>query len=545
LRPPAAVRDDGAVEPASAAEALGLLGLLAPAGIFAGRAAGALHDLGLTRTLAGPTTIAAAVVLGVAIVAARRGTDRAVAACVLVAMVLVTAAGVLLRLDTFDRGLVPALVARGGKVELDARVAAEPRKGSLGWQTVLRVQSVDGVATRERVAAVLQSPPVLGDRLRIVASARPLPEGGYGRWLAQAHVVALLDVQDVRIVDGPGPLSRSSEYVRERIRTAATRHLTQATGGLLVGFVTGDTRLLPEDDSDAMQATGLSHLTAVSGSNTAILLAGIAGLLALLRVGAGSRWAVLVVTIPWFAFLTRLEPSVLRAGVMALLVIAATVHGVARDARHLLAGAVFLLVLVDPMLSWSLGLLLSACATLGVLVVAPVITRRIEGLLPRSAAQLVGITLGAQATVAPVLLMSFGTIEWISLPANLLAVPVAAIGATIAFVSSAVALVHVGAASSVFALAGPAAASVLWVARTGERFSGGPTLPESLLVRGASVVVPMVILVLVRMLRGRAKASQDPGVELSAAPADAPFSLTALETGQHTSSGSAVRTRRS
>jgi len=74
-------------------------------------------------------------------------------------------------------------------------------------------------------------------------------------------------------------------------------------------------------------------------------------------------------------------------------------------------------------------------------------------------------------------------------------VPVAAVGATLAFIGSAVALVHVGAASSVFWVAGPAAGWVLDVARVGARFTGGPTLPESTLVR-ALVVVPSIAVML-------------------------------------------------
>ena len=121
---------------------------------------------------------------------------------------------------------------------------------------------------------------------------------------------------------------------------------------------------------------------------------------------------------------------------------------------------------------------------------------------------LVIITLGAQVAVSPVLLLSFGTIEWVSVPANQLAVPIAAIGATIAFVGSAVALVHVGAASSVFALAGPAAAFVLWVVQVGARFTGGPTLPESPLLRAASVVVLGMLAVAVRRVRHRTRSTQ-------------------------------------
>jgi competence protein ComEC len=513
-------RADDDVRPAPPGEALGLVGLLAPAAVLAGRLAAALDGQGLTSTLALPSVVVAAGSLAAAWLLARSERGTVAAGWVLVGAVLVTVAGVLLRLDTHRAGLLPGLVDRGGTVAISGRVAAEPRVTALGWQTIVAVHAVDGVATRERAVTVLDDSLRLGDRVELVASARPLPDGGYGRWLAQAHAVALLDVRELRPVGEPGAFSRASEWTRERIRTASVRHQGNDRGGLLVGFVTGDTRLLPDASVDAMQATGLSHLTAVSGSNTAIMLAGVAGALSLMRVRAGVRWSVLALTVPWFAFLTRLEPSVLRAGTMALLVIAATVRGVARDARHLLAGAVLLLVLVDPMLTWSLGLVLSAGATLGVLVIAPAIAARLERRLPRSVAGLLGITLGAQLAVAPVLLLSFGTIEWVSVPANMLAVPVAAIGATLAFVGSAVALVHPGAAASVFALAGPAAAWVLWVARVGARYTGGPTLPDAPALRGAVVLVLVGLVLVVVRVADRSGSRQAPSVVPAAASAN-------------------------
>lgn len=482
-------RDSDDVPVAPAGEVLGPVGVLAPLALVTGRSVvGVAEHVPFERMLV-PVTATAVVALlaATALLSARR--PRAATAAVLVAGVAVVAAGVLLRLDTATAGLIPELVERGGTVRMGAVVAAEPRRIALGWQTVLTIHDVEGVATRERAVAFLDDPPLsLGDRVDVIASARPLPEGGFGRWLAQQHAVAVLDVRDRHVVGAPGRMAASSEWVRERIRTAATRHLGIDRGGLLVGFVTGDTRLLSERDGAAMQATGLSHLTAVSGSNTAVLLAGVAGALTLLRVGARLRWLLLAATVPWFAFLTRLEPSVLRAGTMALLVIAAAVRGVARDARHLLAVAVLLLVLLDPMLTWSLGLVLSAGATLGVLVIAPRLAHGFARVMPRGVATLLGMTLGAQLAVSPVLLTSFGTIEWVSVPANMVAVPLAALGAGVAFLASAVALVHVGAASGLFLLGAPSAWGVLNVARVGERFTGGLVLPDSGAVRVAVVV---------------------------------------------------------
>ena len=69
--------------------------------------------------------------------------------------------------------------------------------------------------------------------------------------------------------------------------------------------------------------------------------------------------AVTLALIAWFVTLTRFEPSILRAGVMAGLSATAYVRGVERPPIRLLALAVTGLVLIDPLLVWSVGFWLS------------------------------------------------------------------------------------------------------------------------------------------------------------------------------------------
>ncbi len=441
-----------AVVGAAAGEWLGHLG--APTGVFGG-AALAGCCLALALATAGRESGSTS--------AACRGAGATVA-------VLVVMAGVAgLRVDTLGAGLLPDLAGQGGAATLSATVAQEPRDVARGWHVDLRVGAVDGVATRERAALVLDEdhePPGLGQRWQLEATARPLPEGGYGRWLAGRHARVLLDPVTIEPVGAPGWAATSSEHVRARIRRAATAHNPPAVGGLLVGLVTGDTRHLPDEDERAMQATSLTHLTAVSGTHVAILVAGVLGLCGLVRVGArGRRWTV-GVTILGFAYLTRFEPSVLRASTMAGVVLLAFARGVPRDARHALAGAVLVLVLIDPMLAGSLGLLLSATATAGVLVVAPRVRERLERVrrLPRRVADLLAVTIGAQITVVPLLLVTFEEVRLASVPANLLAVPFGALAAALGFLGAAVSTVSVDAASVVYLAAGVPARVVLLVA---------------------------------------------------------------------------------
>lgn len=456
-------------------------GVRAPAsevvGIVAVWATAALGGGWLGEALAGHITAGFAALLAVLCCAAvvvwavssrrsaqeRLGAPTGVITAVLVAAV--ACAGVVVRAEAADRGLLSDLAAEGGRAPMRATVAAEPRPVTGGWHVVLEVSEVAGVATRERAVVTRPRPPVLGRRVTFVASARPVPESSYGVWLARQHAAVILDASGWRDDGTPGWWAARSEDVRERIRTTAVRHLDSRRGGLLVGFVTGDTRLLPEDDAKAMRRAGLSHLTAVSGSNLAIVTAGVLLVVRLLRAPSWARHLAVGVAVAWFAFLTRFEPSVLRAATMVGVLLLAGASGRLRDARHALCLTVLVLIAIDPRLASSVGLVLSASATVGVLIVAPRVRARLPERWHGWAVEVVAVTLGAQIAVLPVLLVAFGEFRLAAVPANLIAVPVAAIASMPTFTASALSLVHPGAGALVFAAAGPGAAAVLGTAR--------------------------------------------------------------------------------
>ena len=84
----------------------------------------------------------------------------------------------------------------------------------------------------------------------------------------------------------------------------------------------------------------------------------------------------------WFVALTRFEPSIVRAGTMASLSAVAYATGRERAPLRILALAVLGLVLVDPLLVWSIGFWLSVGATTGVITVGPALAKRFEALGP-------------------------------------------------------------------------------------------------------------------------------------------------------------------
>ena len=238
--------------------------------------------------------------------------------------------------------------------------------------------------------------------------------------VAWQHVVGEFEMEWASDVAPGGPIARASNRVRGSIERAA-EFLPSADGALFRGLVIGDDRDQPREMIERFRASGLSHLTAVSGQNVAFMLAACGPLLARLR--PWPRWAATVGLIAWFVALTRFEPSILRAGVMAGLSATAFLGGRERSPVRLLALAVTGLVLVDPLLVWSIGFWLSVGATAGVCTVGPWLAARLVRL--GAIALPLGITLGAQLGVVVPSLLVFGRLPLVSVVANLLAVPVA------------------------------------------------------------------------------------------------------------------------
>ena len=111
------------------------------------------------------------------------------------------------------------------------------------------------------------------------------------------------------------PLLAASDHIRTRLR-GAVQALPRDARALVPALVVGDTSLTPDELTEAMRATGMSHLSAVSGSNLAILLTAVMAVVVRTRLSRRTRVVVGLAVIVAFVVIARPEPSVLRAAAM-------------------------------------------------------------------------------------------------------------------------------------------------------------------------------------------------------------------------------------
>ncbi|MDH3707938.1 MAG: ComEC/Rec2 family competence protein [Acidimicrobiia bacterium] len=257
-----------------------------------------------------------------------------------------------------------------------------------------------------------------GERLRIVGHASPrAPDDA---WLAPRGVVGSIDVDEARWWQPGSPVSRLANGLR-RTLVAGTGRFSDDHRSLVLGFVLGDDRFQSDLVTDDFRGAGLGHLLAVSGQNVAFVL--VLAKPVLDRLEFRHRLPLTLAVIGFFALLTRFEPSVLRASAMAAVAALGAASGHPAAGRRLLAVAVAGLLMVRPLLVHSLAFQLSVLASTGILVLSPVLARRLPG--PGPVRLAVSVTVAAQLAVAPLLLATIDDVPVAALPANVVAAPAA------------------------------------------------------------------------------------------------------------------------
>lgn len=221
-----------------------------------------------------------------------------------------------------------------------------------------------------------------------------------------------------------------------RARGVSTLHrlYPDPAAGLLAGILLGDETGISPRLKEAFNDTATRHIVAISGFNIGII-AGLVLNLASRRVGVRKAIWIAALSVLGYTILVGAQASVVRAGIMGLVVLGSQLAGRDQHSLNTLAFTAALMALINPLVLWDVGFQLSFTATLGLVVFAAPLqlwaNTHLEAHLPTEwAARLkvplsdyVLLTFAAQIFTLPLLLYYFGRLSLVALPANLLVLP--------------------------------------------------------------------------------------------------------------------------
>ena len=319
--------------------------------------------------------------------------------------------------------------------------------------------------------------------------------------------------------------------LKEQLRTRALDALGTESAALVLGTAYGDDSLMSSTAREEYKLSGLSHITAVSGANIAIVFLGAYRLVLAIRPyrfasayllfrswrqrlrrrGMGPsrhpqqptppnahtlpplvhrlstfaiphRVMVLcgVAAVLAYAMLLDSEGSVIRSLAMGLLGAYAMLRGSGRQSLAALQTTVLMCLLAAPHLAVDMGFALSVTATSALILLGPPLIRLLMRVMPVFCAEMLATPIVASLWCTPLILAMSGKVPLYSVPANLIAAPLAPLSMLAGLAALGFMLLGLPTAVDLCLRAGGLAAQgIEWAAHTAAHAPGNPWEPGS------------------------------------------------------------------
>lgn len=274
---------------------------------------------------------------------------------------------------------------------LEIRSLGEKRKTTVRYDAQVKSLRVEGTwqAVNARVVLSLADQnQFLEPGARIMVRGRPLQrpapphnpdEFDYQKYLERKGIAwtVYLPEGTLAVVPGASPTGigawplKFSAWADEVLRATL---ITHSSYGLVKAMVLARRDDLGADLLNAYIQAGAVHVLAVSGLHVGILFWLLSLMLSGLRKYRWGRWGYLgliLLFLTFYALITGLSPSVVRASLMCFTFALSQTFSRRHDGVNTLAISAFIILLFDPMALFAVGFQLSYAAVLGILLFYP------------------------------------------------------------------------------------------------------------------------------------------------------------------------------
>ena len=292
-------------------------------------------------------------------------------------------------------------------------------------------EPIENLSYGDRIVArcLLRSPP----------GERNPGEFDYRKYLASQniHAVASVATSGQALILSRGEGALLLKYLvypaRRCIIDFIDSSLTGQQAALLKALLVGARGDIDNDLRNDFADVGVIHVLAVSGLHVGFILIGLIGLFGFLHIANPWRTILVILGLLFYAWITGLSPSVVRATIMAIVYVMGLLLQRRADVLNSLAVAAMIILFIQPLDLFQPGFQLSFAAVAGIvllyrrllIIFQPLfIVWREKGMaLLYSILALFFVSLAAQLATLPLTVYYFGRLPLVSLTANLIVVP--------------------------------------------------------------------------------------------------------------------------
>ncbi len=218
---------------------------------------------------------------------------------------------------------------------------------------------------------------------------------------------------------------------------------SEDTADIISALILGDRHRIDDDIYDMFTYSGANHILVVSGMHLSIIMGLFMFAINKIDINRKVKYFTVIPFLLMYILISGMGLSVVRSGIMMLILIISLILGEEADAMNSLGFAVLMICLVNPFSSADFGFLLSVSATAGIVLLSNKISEKLKidtkyvilNRVVNSVTVLVSVSVSAFLFVMPIILYMYGSINPLSIiTGTILALPTTAL-LTLAFIS--------------------------------------------------------------------------------------------------------------
>ena len=260
----------------------------------------------------------------------------------------------------------------------------------------------------------------------------------YSQYLKALNIYGTIKVEESKIINKNqlSPILISINNIKEKMIDNANRNMPKRTANLLLGILIGERDNIQEDIIESFRTANLSHILAVSGAHTSYIILGITYLISKSKTPKRIGYIITIINLLIFIIITGASYSVVRACIMAIVVIGAKICYRKENFFTSICISLIIILIQNPFAINDIGLKLSFMGTAGIVIFNKSITNFFIKLkIKQKIAEALSVTFSAQLMIMPITILNFNTISLTFFISNILASPLLGIIIIFGFIS--------------------------------------------------------------------------------------------------------------
>src|SRR3989338_1711653 len=240
------------------------------------------------------------------------------------------------------------------------------------------------------------------------------------------------------------PVFKMLFSVKNNFQASIKKVMAEPDSEYMNGILLGSRQNIPIEIRESFNKTGTTHVLALSGFNITIIANALLITLTQFKRRKKAFWVSSGIIV-LFTIMVGAGPSIARATIMGLILLFAQSYGRLYNPMNAILFAAALMVWLNPLiLVHDIGFQLSFMAVMGIIMFHPVFERAMRAWPDKfKIRENLQMTISAQVLVIPLLMYYFQQFSLVSLPANILILPLIPLAMLLGFLSGLAGLIFI------------------------------------------------------------------------------------------------------